>query len=128
MTPLAEQDIESALDYITVQLCNGQAAVDLLDKIENAIGNICEFPYSSADCKYFLINDEHIRREYYNIFYDKFEEDAKIKFIAACEEIYKDLKLYEAEVRRVHEFLRNDVFECKNNLEYILNDFKKTVL
>lgn len=44
LTPLAEQDIDSALDYIANQLCNGQAASDLFAKIENAIENICRFP------------------------------------------------------------------------------------
>ncbi len=32
LTPLAEQDFDSALDYITNQLCNGQAASDLFAK------------------------------------------------------------------------------------------------
>lgn len=61
LTPLAEQDLDSALAYITGTLCNGQAAVKLLDDIESAIETICEFPYSSADCKHFLVQDENIR-------------------------------------------------------------------
>ncbi len=61
LTPLAEQDIDSALVYISETLCNGKAAIDLLDKIAHAIETICEFPYSAADCKLFLVTDEMIR-------------------------------------------------------------------
>lgn len=60
-TPLAEQDLDSALAYIAENLQNGQAAIDFLEKVESAIGTICEFPYSSPDCKLFLVQDENIR-------------------------------------------------------------------
>lgn len=53
LTPLAEEDIDSALTYISEQRFNGKAADDLLTKIENTIDRICEFPYSFADCAYF---------------------------------------------------------------------------
>ena len=45
-TPLAEEDIGSALVYISQKLFNVKAADDLFAKIENAITHICEFPYS----------------------------------------------------------------------------------
>ncbi len=61
LTPLAEQDIDSTLAYISQTLCNKKAALDLIDKIEHAISAVCEFPYSAADCKIFLITDENIR-------------------------------------------------------------------
>ena len=61
LTPLAEQDIDSALDYITIQLCNGQAAIALLDKIESTIDTACAFPFSFDDCKCYLIDDKNIR-------------------------------------------------------------------
>ncbi len=61
LTPLAEQDMDAALAYISETLCNGKAAIDLLDGIEHAIETICEFPYSAADCKMFLVTDEKIR-------------------------------------------------------------------
>jgi len=38
-----------------------EKASDLLSKTEQTIKTICEFPYSFADCSYFLISDEHIR-------------------------------------------------------------------
>ena len=61
ITLLAKQDILSVVEYITEQLSNTKAASDLLSKTEQTIKTICEFPYSFADCSYFLISDEHIR-------------------------------------------------------------------
>lgn len=61
MTPLAESDIDSALNYIAINLCNEKAAGDLYLKIEEAIETVCEFPFASADCQCFLITDENIR-------------------------------------------------------------------
>lgn len=58
--------------------------MDLLDKIENAIGNICEFPYSSADCKYFLIEDEHIRHvlvDNYVLIYEVKDSERQINIL-----------------------------------------------
>ncbi len=84
MTPLAESDIDSALDYIANQLCNGQAASDLFVKIENAIENICTFPYSSADCTYFLVNDESIRHvliDNYVMIYEIKEQEKQINIL-----------------------------------------------
>lgn len=57
LTPLAEQDIDSALAYISQTLCNKKAALDLIDKIEHTISTICKFPYSASDCKVFFISD-----------------------------------------------------------------------
>ncbi len=84
LTPLAESDIDSALDYISNQLCNGQAAGDLLDKIENTIENICTFPYSSADCTYFLVNDESVRHvliDNYVLIYEVKEQAKQINIL-----------------------------------------------
>lgn len=84
LTPLAEQDIDSALDYIANQLCNGQAASDLFAKIENAIKNICIFPYSSADCTYFLVSDENIRHvliDNYVLIYEIKEQAKQINIL-----------------------------------------------
>lgn len=58
ITLLAKQDILSVVEYITEQLSNAKAASDLLSKTEQTIKTICEFPYSFADCSYFLISDK----------------------------------------------------------------------
>ncbi len=60
-TPLALRDIDEALSYIADTLANGQAAEKLFQDIEKAIDTVCEFPFSSADCKIFLVQDENIR-------------------------------------------------------------------
>ena len=80
-----------------------------------------------SENKYYQFRVARSYREYYNIFYKKFSEQEKGKFIRACEEIQKDLEQYEYEIRKVREFLRNDVLECKNNLLYILTDYKKQI-
>ena len=61
ITPLAEDDIDGVLAYIANNLCNTKAAKDLLDNIDSAIDNICNFPYSFADCSCYLIADNKIR-------------------------------------------------------------------
>ena len=87
LTPLAEQDIDSALAYITDTLCNGQAAKKLFGDIESAIDRICEFPYSSDDCKLFLIQDEHIRHviiDNYVLVYEVKEAESKLNLLRFC--------------------------------------------
>lgn len=84
LTPLAEEDIDSVLKYISEQLFNGKAAGDLLTKIENTIGRICEFPYSFADCSYFLITDENIRHaviDNYVLVYEIIGEEKQINIL-----------------------------------------------
>ncbi len=87
LTPLAEQDIDSALAYIAETLCNGKAALDLLNKIEHAIGTICEFPYSAADCRRFLVTDEQIRHvpvENYIMIYEIEEREKSVNILRFC--------------------------------------------
>ncbi|MCH5350870.1 MAG: type II toxin-antitoxin system RelE/ParE family toxin [Clostridiales bacterium] len=83
-TPLAESDIDSALTYISVTLCNGQAAGKLLSDIESIITTICEFPYSAADCKCFLVQDEKIRHvsvDNYILIYEIREEEKTLNIL-----------------------------------------------
>lgn len=44
--PLAEADIDAALGYISQQLQSPQAALNLLDSLDEAILRLREFPYS----------------------------------------------------------------------------------
>ena len=83
-TPLAEEDIDSVLSYISEQLLNKKAANDLFSKIEKTIENICEFPYSFADCSYYLITDINIRHaniDNYVLIYEVLEETKQINFL-----------------------------------------------
>lgn len=83
-TPLAEEDVDSILTYLSEKLLNGKAAVDLFAKIERTVENICEFPYSYADCSCFLITNESIRRaviDNYVLVYEVIEETKQINFL-----------------------------------------------
>ena len=80
LTPLAEQDIDSALDYITNQLCNGQAAIALLDKVESTIDTVCTFPFSFDDCTCYLIdgNIRHVPVDNFVMVYEVKEKQINI--------------------------------------------------
>lgn len=87
LTPLAGQDVDAALVYISETLCNGKAAIDLLDKIEGAIETICEFPYSTTDCRSFLVADENIRHILvgnYVLIYEINESENSINILRFC--------------------------------------------
>lgn len=84
LTPLAEQDIDSALSYIVTNLCNTKAALDLLSEIEHAIDNVVTFPLSIPDCKIFLMTDENIRHTYvdnYCLIYEVKEASKQINIL-----------------------------------------------
>ena len=87
LTPLAEQDIDSALAYITDTLCNGQAAKKLFGEIESAIERVREFPYSANDCKIFLIQDVNIRHviiDNYVLVYEVKQAECAINVLRFC--------------------------------------------
>lgn len=84
LTPLAEQDIDSALNYISVNLCNAKAASDLFIEIESAIDTICTFPRSSLDCLCYLIQDNNIRHipiDNYVLIYEIVDELKEIRIL-----------------------------------------------
>ena len=84
LTPLAEQDIDSALGYIAVNLCNSKAASDLFMEIENTIDTICTFPRSSSECLCYLIQDENIRHvpvDNYALIYEIVDELKEIRIL-----------------------------------------------
>lgn len=83
-TPLAEQDIDSVLDYISENLKNKKAAVDMLDKVENAIENACVLPYGFPDCEIYFIADDKIRHvtiDNYVMIYGVDEENKQINIL-----------------------------------------------
>lgn len=83
-TELAEKDLESALEYISDQLCNAKAASELLSKTDKTIENICLFPYSYPDCTYYLIGDESIRHaivDNYVLIYEVKDEEKQINIL-----------------------------------------------
>ncbi len=81
LTPLALQDIDETLAYISGRLSNGKAAKDLLDEIEHTLAAICAYPYAFADCSAFLIADSLIRHAavgHYLLIYGIDEEKKQI--------------------------------------------------
>ncbi len=61
LTPLALQDLDETLAYITEKLSNGKAAGELLNELEHTLDSICSYPYAFPDCSVFLISDTSIR-------------------------------------------------------------------
>ena len=59
-TPKASEDLEQIYSYITEKLFNPIAANDLLEKLENSIKNLKDFPYSSN-----LVLDEFLKSKGY---------------------------------------------------------------
>ena len=83
-TPLAEQDIDSVLEYISENLNNVKAANDMLDKIEKAIDNACVLPYGFPDCKIYFIADDktrHVNIDNYAMIYEIDEEKKQINIL-----------------------------------------------
>lgn len=83
-TPLAEQDIDSVLEYISENLNNVKAANDMLDKIEKAIDNACVLPYGFPDCKiYFIVDDtiRHVTIDNYVMIYGIDDENKRINIL-----------------------------------------------
>lgn len=73
LSPNAEDNIDSALAYISENLANPKAAIDLLDELDKTIELACEFPFSSADCTCFLISDpnfRHVPVDHYTLVYE----------------------------------------------------------
>ena len=84
ITPIAEQDIDSALAYISENLSNPKAAADLFLEIERAINEICTVPYGFPDCEIYLISDENIRHvpiDNYILVYEISGEENKINIL-----------------------------------------------
>ena len=82
ITEQAYEDIDHVLKYITVNLCNKKAAIDLMKNIEKSIEDVCHFPMSYPNCRYYYISDEKIRHicvDNYILFY-KIKND-KIVFL-----------------------------------------------
>lgn len=72
ITKPAKKDIDETINYISEQLCNKQAAKNLLEEIYNTLGKICVFPKSYPSCTNFFIDNINIRhaiiKNYYLVF------------------------------------------------------------
>jgi len=61
-TPLAEQDLDEILDYISNDLFSPQSADRLLDRIEQEVESVCDFPFSRP-----LVADQILSAKGYRI-------------------------------------------------------------
>ncbi len=59
-TPLAEGDLDEIYGYISTRLFAEMAAVNLMDKIENAIKRLARFPFSCS-----LVSDKSLKNRGY---------------------------------------------------------------
>lgn len=78
---------------------------------------------SKSDNRYYQFRVARNYREYYNIFFDGFTSEEKEDFVKCCRDISEDLNVYEKEIAKTENELRNDVIECKNNLKYIYENY-----
>ncbi len=81
---MPNKDVDSALNYISQNLCNPKAAADLYFEIDSAIHRICAFPRSSSDCLCYLIQDENIRHvpvDRYVLIYEIVDELKEIRIL-----------------------------------------------
>lgn len=69
---LAKKDLEQIFKYISIELCNNRAALLLINKFENALIKVCEFPNSCPIILNKNIKENNVRKllvENYNVFY-----------------------------------------------------------
>ena len=84
LTIAAKEDIELTLDYISQNLNNKKAANDMLDKIFEAINQICRFPYAQTTCADYLIFNDNFRRIFidnYVLIYEIKQEQKSINIL-----------------------------------------------
>jgi addiction module RelE/StbE family toxin len=70
--PKAKKDLEDIFSYISTELLNYKAALDLIKKFEEALNNICYFPELCPLIDNEFVKDNTIRRlvvNNYNVFY-----------------------------------------------------------
>ena len=70
--PSAKKDLEDIFSYISIELSNYKAALDLIEKFEKALNNICYFPELCPLIDNEFVKDNNIRKlvvNNYNVFY-----------------------------------------------------------
>ncbi len=80
VTDLFKDDLSSALDYISTELCNFEASKKLFEKVDSSIIQILEFPYSCPIVQNTFIPRKDVHRKVidsYSLYY-VIEEKTKI--------------------------------------------------
>ena len=61
-SPLAERDLNDIFDYISLELSSLQAAERLIDDIQAAVEQVCDFPFSRP-----LLSNKILRKKGYRL-------------------------------------------------------------
>ena len=75
------EDFVRALNYISIELCNFQAAKDLKERIKQSLTLIREFPYSCPIVPNTFIPKKRLRRKVINNYSLFYEVDEKNKTV-----------------------------------------------
>lgn len=62
ITEKAEQDLDGIIQYLVGKLCNPDAAIHLLDAVEQLYGRLSETPFMYALCSHSLLSDREYRK------------------------------------------------------------------
>ena len=73
------------------------------------------------DKRYYQFRVARSYKDYHDVFYDSFDDQGKKVFLDRCKEMQKKLNSYIKSVGSIDD-VRNDIMECKRNLEYILSN------
>ena len=93
--PSAKKDLEDIFSYISIELSNYKAALDLIEKFENTLNNICYFPELCPLIDNEFAKDNNIRKlvvNNYNVFYRFINNEVQVVRVLSSMNNY--FKLY----------------------------------
>ena len=61
-SPLAEKDLNNIFEYIALELSSPEAAEHLIDRIQDAVERLCDFPFSCP-----LLTDSTLQKKGYRL-------------------------------------------------------------
>ena len=93
-SPLAEQDLNEIFDYIALELSALQAAVKLIDKIQEEVEKVCDFPFSRPLLRNRVLREKGYRLlvvQNFNLFYTVERQTVVIKRVMHGKRNYESL-------------------------------------
>ncbi|SKC57291.1 type II toxin-antitoxin system RelE/ParE family toxin [Maledivibacter halophilus] len=96
ITPKADNDLDEIYGYITNELLNGDAAENLMNKIETSIMRLKQFPFSCSHVEDDVLKDKGYRKliiKNYIVFYivDKIEKQVVVMRVLYGPQKYQDI-------------------------------------
>ncbi len=82
--PRAQSDLDDILHYISIDLCNPSAAIELIDNMEHSLDLVCQEPEMCPLVNSSLIKDKTLRKlivKNYIIFYRPLNSNKEIQVI-----------------------------------------------